>query len=153
MHALKLKIPPFAVAVLVAALMWLVTWAVAACRIAIPARKLLAAGFAVAGVVMIALGVASLRRAETTVNPMKPDTASSLVLSGVYRVTRNPMYLGFLLLLAGWASFLSNALAFLLLPTFVFYMNYFQIEPEERALASRFGQPFVDYKSRVRRWL
>jgi protein-S-isoprenylcysteine O-methyltransferase Ste14 len=153
MHALKLKIPPLAVAVLVAALMWLVTWAAPACSFAIPASNLLAAGFAVAGVVMIAMGVASFRRAGTTVNPMKPDTASSLVLSGVYQVTRNPMYLGFLLLLAGWASFLSNALAFLLLPTFVFYMNYFQIEPEERALASRFGQPFVDYKSRVRRWL
>ena len=153
MHALKLKIPPLAVAVLVAALMRLVTWAAPACSFVIPASNLLAAGFAVAGVFMIALGVASFRRAETTVNPMKPDTASSLVLSGVYRVTRNPMYLGFLLLLAGWASFLSNALAFLLLPTFVFYMNYFQIEPEERALAARFGHQFVDYKSRVHRWL
>jgi len=74
-------------------------------------------------------------------------------VSGVYRLTRNPMYLGFLLVLLGWAIFLSNALAFLLLPAFIFYMNRFQIEPEEKALTSLFGQQFVAYTSRVRRWL
>jgi protein-S-isoprenylcysteine O-methyltransferase Ste14 len=63
------------------------------------------------------------------------------------------MYLGFLLLLAGWAVFLSGGAAFPMVPVFVLYMNRFQIEPEERALTSRFGQDFVDYKSRVRRWV
>jgi protein-S-isoprenylcysteine O-methyltransferase Ste14 len=75
------------------------------------------------------------------------------VRSGVYSFTRNPMYLGFLLVLVGWATFLSNALAFLILPAFILYMNRFQIEPEERALASLFAEEFVAYKSRVRRWL
>ena len=84
---------------------------------------------------------------------MKPDASSSLVVSGVYARSRNPMYLGFLLVLVGWAVFLSNVLGFLLLPAFIFYMNRFQIEPEERALRSLFGQAFVTYKSRVRKWL
>jgi len=84
---------------------------------------------------------------------MKPQSSSVLVVSGVYKLTRNPMYLGFLLVLLGWAVFLSNVLAFLLLQAFIAYMNRFQIEPEERALASLFGQDFADYKSRVRRWL
>ena len=63
------------------------------------------------------------------------------------------MYLGFLLALTGWAVFLSHALAFALLPAFVLYMNRFQILPEERALASKFGHQFTDYSHSVRRWL
>ena len=63
------------------------------------------------------------------------------------------MYLGFLLILSGWAIFLTNALVFLLLPLFIFYMNRFQIQPEERALTARFGQAFVSYTARVRRWI
>jgi protein-S-isoprenylcysteine O-methyltransferase Ste14 len=63
------------------------------------------------------------------------------------------MYLGFFLILVGFAIFISNALAFLFLPAFIFYMNRFQIEPEEKALACKFGQEFDVYKSRVRRWL
>ena len=84
---------------------------------------------------------------------MKPESASSLVVSGIYRFTRNPMYLGMLLVLSGWAIFLSNALSFLFLPAYVVYMNRFQIGPEERALAAKFPQPFADYRSEVRRWL
>jgi protein-S-isoprenylcysteine O-methyltransferase Ste14 len=108
---------------------------------------------AVAGAVIGGLGFASFIRAKTTVNPMKPDSSSSLVVSGIYQFTRNPMYLGFLLGLFGWAIFLSNALAFFLLPAFIAYMNRFQIEPEEKALARLFGEQFVAYRSRVRRWL
>jgi protein-S-isoprenylcysteine O-methyltransferase Ste14 len=95
----------------------------------------------------------SFWRARTTVNPINPAATSSLVIGGIYSLTRNPMYLGFLLALVGWATVLSNALAYLLLPAFIFYMNSFQIKPEERALASLFGEEFITYKSRVRRWL
>jgi protein-S-isoprenylcysteine O-methyltransferase Ste14 len=105
------------------------------------------------GTVLIAWGLASFRRAGTTFNPLKPEATSSLVVSGVYAFTRNPMYLGFLFVLVGWAVFLSNALAFLLLLLFVLYMNRFQIQPEERVLTARFGQEFLAYKSRVRRWI
>jgi len=63
------------------------------------------------------------------------------------------MYLGFFVVLLGWAIFLSNIVAFLLLPAFIFYMNRFQIGPEEKALVALFGQSFVAYKARVRRWL
>ena len=79
--------------------------------------------------------------------------SSSVVASGVYRHSRNPMYLGLLLVLSGWALYLSNAAPALLLPAFVGYMNRFQIEPEERILAAKFGAPFTDYVAAVRRWL
>jgi protein-S-isoprenylcysteine O-methyltransferase Ste14 len=153
MHVLELKVPPVAVVFFMAALMWLVARAAPAFEFALPARGFLAVGLAVAGAVASLSGVVSFRRAKTTVNPMKPDSSSSLVSSGVYALTRNPMYLGFLLVLAGWAVFLSNVLGLLLLPVFVFYMNRFQIEPEEKALAILFGPAFNAYQSRVRRWL
>jgi protein-S-isoprenylcysteine O-methyltransferase Ste14 len=151
---LELKIPP---AVLVAftggALMWMASAATHSMSFGMPARNLCAAILILTGVIISGLGVVSFRRARTTVNPMKPGSASVLVDRGIYRLTRNPMYLGFLLGLVGWAVFLSNMIAFLLLPAFICYMNRFQIEPEERALVALFGQTFVAYKSRVRRWL
>ena len=153
MHVLELKVPPLALVFLMAALMWLATWAVPTFGFELPARTLFSVSVVVAGAVIGGLGFASFIRAKTTVNPMKPDSSSSLVVSGIYRFTRNPMYLAFLLGLLGWAIFLSNALAFFPLPAFIVYMNRFQIEPEEKALARLFGEQFVAYRSRVRRWL
>jgi protein-S-isoprenylcysteine O-methyltransferase Ste14 len=153
MHVLELKVPPVALVFLVAALMWLVSWAMSALGFEFPSGNVLAASVAVAGAIISGLGIVSFRQARTTVNPMKPDSTSSLVVSGIYRLTRNPMYLGFLLVLLGWAIFLSNALAFVFLPVFIVYMNRFQIEPEEKALHSLFGPQFVMYTLRARRWL
>ena len=153
MHVLNLKVPPLALVLLVGAAMWIVTWTVPAFGFTFPARHLFAMAAVTAGTAIAGMGFVSFRRAKTTVNPMKPDSSSSLVVSGIYRLTRNPMYLGFLLILIGWAIFLSNALAFLLLPAFVRYMSRFQIEPEEQALTSLFGQAFLSYRSRVRRWM
>ena len=153
MHAFELKIPPPAVVLVMGVLMWLVARVLPMLGFEFPLRSQVAAGLAIAGTVMAAAGVVSFRRAETTVNPMKPASSSSLVVSGIYKLTRNPMYLGFLLVLLGWAIFLSNVIAFLLLPAYVFYMNRFQIEPEERALGALFGEEFAAYCARVRRWL
>jgi len=152
-RGLELKVPPPAVAVLAMVLMWLGAWAVPKLGFFLPGRPYVAGGVAVVGAIVAILGVVSFRRAKTTVNPMKPESSSSLVISGVYRRTRNPMYLGLLLIQLGWAAYLSNALAFALVPGFVLYMTLFQIRPEERALASRFGPEFTAYKSRVRRWI
>jgi len=153
MSVLELKIPPLVVVLVTAALMWLVARTVPELGFVVPARDVVAISIALAGVVTSALGVVSFRRAGTTTNPMKPESSSSLVTSGIYKLTRNPMYLGFLLVLLGWAIFLSNVPAFLFLPAFVLYMNRFQINPEERTLAALFGQEFAAYKASVRRWL
>ena len=153
MQALELKVPTVAVVLCIGALMLLASWAVPTFGFTVPARHFIALSIVVVGVVISGSGVVSFRRAGTTVNPLKPDSATALVQSGIYVLTRNPMYLGMLVILFGWAIFLANVLAFVLLPAFVFYMNRFQIEPEERALASLFGKEFVSYKSCVRRWL
>lgn len=153
MHGLDLKVPPVVLMLLTGAVMWVITWATPAFEFVFSERLICAMVAVVIGIAVAGMGVFSFRRGKTTVNPMKPDSSSALVVSGIYRLTRNPMYLGILLLLIGWGIFLSNALAFLVLPGFVFYMNQFQIEPEERVLARLFGQAFVTYRTQVRRWI
>jgi protein-S-isoprenylcysteine O-methyltransferase Ste14 len=150
---LELKIPPLAVALLTAACMWLAAWAVPRCEFPFPGHVVVSVMVVGLGVCIILLGVVAFRRAGTTVNPMKPGSSSSLVVTGIYSVTRNPMYLGFLLLLLAWAIYLANALTVLFLPGFVWYMGRYQIKPEEKTLASLFGQKFVAYAARVRRWI
>jgi protein-S-isoprenylcysteine O-methyltransferase Ste14 len=153
MRVLELKIPPPAVALVTAVLMWLASRSSPVLAFVFPVADLLAVGLAAIGLMVAISGVVTFRRARTTLNPTKPEASSSLVSWGIYRITRNPMYLGLLLELTAWAIFLSNWLAFLFLPVFVVYINRFQIVPEERALTSLFAREFVDYQSRVRRWL
>jgi protein-S-isoprenylcysteine O-methyltransferase Ste14 len=105
------------------------------------------------GAAVMLAGVLSFRRARTTINPLMPDTATALVTSGIYRYTRNPMYLGMLLLLLAWAVYLSSPAALLGVVAFWLYIGRFQIRPEERALTALFGSAFTDYMGRVRRWL
>ena len=107
MPVLELKVPPVAVVVVTAALMWLVARAVPVFEFVFPARDVFALSLAVAGAVVSLSAVVLFKRAKTTVNPLKPDSSSSLVSSSVYAFSRNPMYLGFLLIVAGWAVFLS----------------------------------------------
>lgn len=153
MQRLELKVPPLALVLLAGGVMWWIAWAAPAFGFIFPARLICAVGTVVIGITVAGMGIFSFRMAKTTVNPMKPDSSSALVVTGIYRLTRNPMYLGFLWILFGWGIFLSNALAFLVLPGVVLYMNRFQIEPEERALTRLFGQTFVTYAKQVRRWI
>ena len=150
---LKLKIPPLVVALVTGAGMWLAAWAVPWFDFPFPGHVVLAVMVALLGVLIALLGVVAFRRAGTTVNPMKPGASSSLVVAGIYSLTRNPMYLGFLMWLLAWAIYLANVLTVLFLPGFVWYMNRYQIEPEERALVSLFGLAFTAYAARVRRWM
>jgi len=90
---------------------------------------------------------------KTTVDPMNPNKVSSLVTSGLYKFSRNPMYLAMLLLLIGFCLWLGNAFNSLLIAGFIHYMNKFQIFPEEEILQNRFGKAYKVYCTKVRRWL
>jgi protein-S-isoprenylcysteine O-methyltransferase Ste14 len=153
MPNLEIKVPPVLVAFIFALLMWLLTLVVPGIFIAasvvwpsVIILVVIAAFFSIAGVV-------SFKKASTTVNPTTPDASSSLVTSGIYTRTRNPMYLGFLFFLFAWGVYLSNLYSIIFSAGFVLYMSRFQILPEETALLSRFGKPYSVYMSRVRRWL
>ena len=151
--SLEAKVPPPAVAVAAAVIMWGISRL--APQVAMPSgiRLVLSIAILVVGVAFSTAGVLSFRRAQTTLNPTKPEEASSLVRTGIYRVTRNPMYLGLLFVLGAWAVFLSSAWALLGVAGFVLYMSRFQIAPEERALSGLFGSEYASYKASVRRWL
>lgn len=153
MHWLELRIPPPLVAAVVAASMYGLVALLPTLAVALPHRGVLVACLAVLGATVALAGVAAFRRQRTTLNPMTPDATTTIVTGGIYRWTRNPMYLGLLLALGAWAAHLSNVAAVVPLPVFILYMNRFQIRPEERALLALFGAPYQQYLADVRRWV
>ena len=153
MRALENKIPPPVVTALFGLLMWLAARYVPGLDLAHSVRVLVALLVVAVGVCFSVAGVLSFRQAQTTVNPLKPETASALVRSGIYQYSRNPMYVGFALLLMAWACYLASPFALFGVLGFVLYMNRFQIRPEERALITLFGSEYSAYQTQVRRWL
>jgi protein-S-isoprenylcysteine O-methyltransferase Ste14 len=153
MKKLELKVPPVAVAVIVGTAMWLVSIVLPKMRLGDTFHAAMVVIFTAIGAAFGIAGLLSFSKAKTTFDPMKPDSSTSLVTSGIYSITRNPMYVGLLSILTAWCFFIESAYALLLLAVFVIYMNKFQIQPEERALRSIFGDAYDDYVLRVRRWL
>ena len=153
MKTLELKVPPPIVAVLVALAMWAAGGLGAPFPVVLPLRLSVALLIALAGAACSVAGARAFRRARTTVNPMTPGATSALVNNGIYRITRNPMYLGLLCVLVGWTVFLASPYALPGPIVFVLYINRFQIAPEERVLLALFGAEYARYRARVRRWL
>jgi protein-S-isoprenylcysteine O-methyltransferase Ste14 len=152
--ALELRIPPVAMTVLTGAAMWVTAESLPSLVIPLPPiwRAGIGVALAAAGIWFALAGVGDFRRASTTVNPLAPEATVQLVTDGVYRRTRNPMYLGMLLMLAGWAVALAHLTGPLFLLLFAMYITRFQILPEERALQAQFGDEFSAYRRRVKRW-
>ncbi len=150
---LELKIPPPVVFVVFGGLMWALSRLVPAADFSLPAKRVIALAIVGVGGVFAVPAIVSFLIVKTTVHPDKPHETKKLVVTGAYTITRNPMYLGLLLVLIAWAIYLANMASFVLLPFFVAYLNRFQIRPEERALAAKFGGEYEEYCKRVRRWL
>ncbi len=152
-HPLELRVPPALVFLLAGAAevgLGRLPFLPLPAFTAIPVVKTVLMGM---GGATVALGLFEFTRSGTTVDPTKPETASSLVESGIYRLTRNPVYLGMLLILLAIAVRSGDWLALIPAVGFVLWMNRFQIGPEERALTGVFGAPYTEYCGRVRRWV
>ena len=151
------KIPPPVIDLAIGVLMWVLARAVPSAQLwpvePLSIATLAGLGVAFAGGLVALAGALEFNRARTTVNPLAPHKARALVTTGIYRFTRNPMYLGMLGVLAGWAVWLGNIAAWLGLPLSMALLTVLQIRPEERILAERFGAEFERYAARVRRWL
>lgn len=150
---LKLLIPPPAWLLFFAALMWaldrhfpLVEW------LAEPWNKV-GLVLVVAALLIDFTSLITFFKKHTTPNPFQPRKTQTLVTSGTYSFTRNPMYLGMVIMLTGWGIYLGSIAPFLLIPAFVWTLTVMQIIPEEEILEEKFGQVYVDYKARVRRWI
>ena len=138
---------------LCAAFAWLLARSAPRFTFILPARITIAVILALAGISLALSGVLAFRKAQTTLNPHTPEKSSAIVQSGPYGFTRNPMYLGLVLVLLGFCAYLANSLTLLAVVVFVAYTIRFQIIPEERVLLERFGESFEQYVKSVRRWI
>lgn len=152
MDAMELKIPPLALFILFAgAMIWFAP------------EQAMEGGLSYLAVAISVLliflgsacclsGVYTFKRHKTTPDPRDPSKASEIVRTGIYAYSRNPMYLGFALLLCSIAVYYLSPILLLFVAVFVLYLNRFQIAAEERILLSRFGAHYQDYLHSVRRW-
>jgi protein-S-isoprenylcysteine O-methyltransferase Ste14 len=150
---LETKIPAPVVAAAAGACMKF--YALAAGIVVDPSTLRMDLGIAIAqvsGAIALAAFVC-FRRARTTINPMDPAKASHLVTGGIYRISRNPFYLSLLLLLVAYAVRIDSAAAWLGPAFFLAYVTRFQIQPEERVLVAKFGDAYLRYQARTRRWI
>jgi protein-S-isoprenylcysteine O-methyltransferase Ste14 len=153
MLSLELRVPPLLIALVITIGMWVVA-SIASAQQSLPVfRMYIAVPMALAGVTIIVAGILVFRRARTTMNPLESQAPSSLVRSGIYKHTRNPMYAGMLLVLLAWATFLFTFWCLFGPLVFILYIDRFQIIPEERMLSKLFGSDYAEYKTKVRRWL
>ncbi len=150
---MKLRIPPVVQTILFGTLSWLIAQNFPVADISYPVLKYLAIGLFLFGTAILLQAVLTFARQNTTVNPLEPEKADKLVLSGLYRYTRNPMYLGLAAILFALAFVLQNVAALAGPILFLITMTVLQIKPEERALSEKFGQQYIEYRQRVRRWL
>ncbi|MDH5736875.1 MAG: isoprenylcysteine carboxylmethyltransferase family protein [Gammaproteobacteria bacterium] len=151
---MKTRIPPPLVTVIFMVIMWWLATQLNGFQLHFPGSAIVAILLGLSGLIVIVMGILTFRRHETTVNPLKPRTATRLVDSGIYGYTRNPMYLGNVIILIAWGVFLDNGLLLVsAVVFFVLFMNLFQIGPEEEALSDLFGEDYRAYQQKVRRWI
>lgn len=153
MRFLEMVIPPPLVALLLAGLMWWLSQVTFTIEMGSNFRHGLMFIFIAIGLTFDFFALFTFIVAKTTINPLQPAKASHLVETGIYRYSRNPMYVALGCFLTAWACYLSAPVTLVCLPVLVLYLNRFQIEPEERALSRIFGDEYIAYKQRVRRWL
>jgi protein-S-isoprenylcysteine O-methyltransferase Ste14 len=144
--------PPIAVAI-VGTAMYFVDSKFALGKIATAWQTPVALILLAAGLLLMLVAVVAFITAKTTINPMRPSRASQLMTTGIYSLSRNPIYLADALVLAAWAVWLGSLINVVLIVAFMAYIHRFQILPEERALSQIFGENYTAYCLRVRRWL
>lgn len=153
MKSLELKIPPPVYALSIGLLMWLLNKY-------LPITYFIGSPWNKSGIAIIVIAgsfdlwsLFLFFKKHTTPNPMKPENTTGLVVNGLYKYTRNPMYVGLLTILMGYAVWLGSLTPFLVLPLFYWLITEMQIKPEERVLIKKFGEDYQAYKNSVRRWL
>jgi protein-S-isoprenylcysteine O-methyltransferase Ste14 len=153
MTNLRLKIPPVAQALFCILAMWLLSRYLPLSPLQVSHRPAITVVLIAIGGLIGGAGIIAFRIAQTTVDPRSPRETSKVVMAGIYNYTRNPMYLGLLLILLGLAVLFGAMSSFLVIPVFIRFMNRLQIEPEEEALTELFGESYRQYQRKVRRWL
>ena len=153
MKALETLIPPPIVTVIIMILMYWVPRSILASSIQSSLLFFAAIATGLAAIMIMLAGIAAFAKDRTTLNPMRIDQASTLVTSGIFKFTRNPMYLGDVIFLFAWCLLLATPWAIFGPFLLMVYLTQFQIKPEERMMQQKFGTAYKAYQSQVRRWI
>ena len=149
---MKNKIPPPILLLITGAIMWLVAHSDFAYPVPVSYPLVLSLSLVVIGFLIAFLAMRQFGAVETTVNPLSPESATSLVSTGIFSRSRNPMYVGLLCISAGWTVWLGSLTNIAVIVLFVLVITELQIKPEESALNKLFGEAYEEYCKRVRRW-
>jgi len=150
---MKIKIPPVLLMLLIAIMMYLLAPVVPAINSYQHITIYLSLAVLAVGLIISLLAVSQFRRVDTTVDPLHIENASSLVSSGIYGFSRNPMYLSFAIILFALVVYLRSPLLLSGVAFFVVYITKYQIHPEEQFMRYKFGEQYENYARKVRRWL
>ena len=150
---MKLKVPPAAQAILFGLLMYIVDKYIIIGNFSFIGQKVMAIIIFSIGILITIVAIWSFIKAKTTSDPTKPSKATSLVTHGIYKYSRNPMYLTIFIVLFSWMIALGNIFNIIVLIIFVYYITAYQIKPEEEALTKLFGKDYIRYCKKVRRWI
>lgn len=147
------RIPPPIVMLFSAIMMWVLSYGMWHWRMPLRLRLMVVVILLMLSMTIGWLALVQFKRAQTTANPLNLERSSSLVMTGIYRFSRNPMYLALALILLAFGVLLSSPFALIGWVFFIFYITQFQIKPEERMLEELFPEQYEVYKNSVRRWL
>ncbi len=148
-----LKYPPILQVLVSLAIAWGLQRTLPQFSVEVPFADWIGGALGVIGVLITSVGVGIFAKNKTTINPVQPEQASKLVTDGLYRITRNPMYLGLLLLVTGVVIWFENLAGIASILLFMVTMTMFQIKPEEKVMEEKFGSEYLAYKRQVRRWI
>ncbi|MFX0556775.1 methyltransferase family protein [Maribacter sp. CXY002] len=149
---MELKLPPVVIFILFSIIMYLLGLFLPFGFFDFFGRVFMIKVLVVMAILVAMIALWQFYRLKTTIDPTNPSKTSNLVTSGIYQYTRNPMYLSMMLLLLALGIYLGNAFNILSVAGFVGYMNRYQIIPEERVLAEKFGSVYNQYLVKTRRW-
>ena len=150
---IELKVPPPIVVLIFGYVMWVLHRCFPVFHSHLHGGKVISISIAAIAIILGCLALSQFVQWKTTVNPMKINNASALITTGLFSISRNPIYIVDLLLLFSWVIWLGQWVNIALLPFFIIYLNRFQIEPEERVLKKIFGAKYEKYCSATRRWI
>ena len=122
-------------------------------KIHIGMEKILGSVLIISGLIVMASAIILFKKNKTTVTPLDPSRSTKLITRGIYKYSRNPMYLGLSFVLSGVSIIVNPIGGFIFIPLFIIYLNFFQIMPEENAMIDLFEKEFLEYKKSVRRWI
>lgn len=150
---MKLRIVPPLFGLICALLMLGVAMLLPAATILFPSQKIVALIVMAMGISLDVIAAIQFRKHATTISPFNPEKTVSVVKNGVFGISRNPMYLGMLLILIGIGVFLGSPINIIVLIAFVAAITSLQIKPEEEVLEAKFGSDYAAYRYHVRRWI